>query len=429
MSLIINSVIKYLFGFAVLWGDVVLNRQFCGILGVVEELRPNYKIRLSTSLMMPNTNDFVCGPQAAVGESSMGGQSSKLALSTCNLSTIFERNAKVICSNSTVIPSKEKAVNVLSGMLADDCWSGATWFTDGSLLEGRAGGAAVRIERGVLRERILLPFGEGQVVEGEATLAKMGWQNWAPGAKEAHLKQTNQLHRQGGQRRKLEKEKEQERNADRKREVNAERQRRFRAKKKQDKEAEEELSDDDNANVVLMRGADAAAHNRQTNVARAKSSEKKAPNSYQVEVVESAGPGNAVTGGNTIKIDATSPTDSTFTPPVERAVISVGLKLDDSAQETRVVVADISVIPRASDLLKAASERSVRIRGAISRKWLPQNTFVACSHKALPIENPDRNKFGTGFQQIGYYSDIAGDEKMGHGLSDIFVSPAIESED
>ncbi|KAJ7916602.1 hypothetical protein B0H13DRAFT_1871061 [Mycena leptocephala] len=32
-------------------------------LGVVEELRPNYKIRLGTSLLVPNTNDFVCGPQ------------------------------------------------------------------------------------------------------------------------------------------------------------------------------------------------------------------------------------------------------------------------------------------------------------------------------------------------------------------------------
>jgi hypothetical protein len=35
----------------------------------------------------------------------------------------------------------------------------------------------------------------------------------------------------------------------------------------------------------------------------------------EVEIVESAGPGNAVTGGNAIKINATSPTDSTFTPP------------------------------------------------------------------------------------------------------------------
>ncbi|KAJ7923700.1 hypothetical protein B0H13DRAFT_1864684 [Mycena leptocephala] len=88
---------------------------------------------------------------------------------------------------------------------------------------------------------------------------------------------------------------------------------------------------------------------------------------------------------------------------------------DDSAQEIRVVVAEISVVRRASDLLRAASDRS--------------NTFVACSRKALPIENPNHNKFGTGFQEIGYCSDIAGDEKMGHGLSDFFVSPVIESED
>lgn len=39
--------------------------------------------------------------------------------------------------------------------------------TDGSLLDGRAGGTAVRVEHGVERERVLLPLGEGQVAEGE----------------------------------------------------------------------------------------------------------------------------------------------------------------------------------------------------------------------------------------------------------------------
>ncbi|KAJ6449476.1 hypothetical protein C8R45DRAFT_917279 [Mycena sanguinolenta] len=101
----------------------------------------------------------------------------------------------------------------------------------------------------------------------QATLVKMGWHRWAPGAKEEHLKQANQLYHHGAEVRKLKKEKEDEQNRERRREVNAERQRRFRAKKKQEREVEEELSDDDNANIVLMRGADAAAHNHQANVA------------------------------------------------------------------------------------------------------------------------------------------------------------------
>ncbi|KAJ6541480.1 hypothetical protein B0H19DRAFT_875633, partial [Mycena capillaripes] len=40
-------------------------------------------------------------------------------------------------------------------------------YTDGSLLEGLAGGAAVRVENGQVCERILIPLGDGQVAEGE----------------------------------------------------------------------------------------------------------------------------------------------------------------------------------------------------------------------------------------------------------------------
>ncbi|KAF8143527.1 hypothetical protein K438DRAFT_1783716 [Mycena galopus ATCC 62051] len=42
-----------------------------------------------------------------------------------------------------------------------------TWFTDGSLMEGAAGGAVIGLVEGRMRERILLPLGKGQVVEGK----------------------------------------------------------------------------------------------------------------------------------------------------------------------------------------------------------------------------------------------------------------------
>ncbi|KAJ7832131.1 hypothetical protein B0H14DRAFT_3463575 [Mycena olivaceomarginata] len=68
---------------------------------------------------------------------------------------------------TTIIPDKEDAVDVLKQFLADSSFSGSTWYTDGSLLDGSAGGAAVRVESGVVCERIVIPLGDGQVTEGE----------------------------------------------------------------------------------------------------------------------------------------------------------------------------------------------------------------------------------------------------------------------
>ena len=68
---------------------------------------------------------------------------------------------------TTIIPSKEEALEALRIALADDQRRGATWYTDGSLLDERAGGAAVRVENGKERERVLIPLGNGQVCEGE----------------------------------------------------------------------------------------------------------------------------------------------------------------------------------------------------------------------------------------------------------------------
>ncbi|KAF8173855.1 hypothetical protein K438DRAFT_2050878 [Mycena galopus ATCC 62051] len=68
---------------------------------------------------------------------------------------------------STIIPKKDQAVEILEALLADEGFAESTWFTDGSLLEGRAGGAAIRLMRGKQQELILLPLGEGQVMEGE----------------------------------------------------------------------------------------------------------------------------------------------------------------------------------------------------------------------------------------------------------------------
>ncbi|KAJ6531664.1 hypothetical protein DFH09DRAFT_1093113 [Mycena vulgaris] len=68
---------------------------------------------------------------------------------------------------TTIIPTKEAAIEVLHKLLLDEDSYAATWFTDGSLLEGKAGGAAVRVEAGVQKEVILTPLGDGQVCEGE----------------------------------------------------------------------------------------------------------------------------------------------------------------------------------------------------------------------------------------------------------------------
>jgi ribonuclease HI len=68
---------------------------------------------------------------------------------------------------TTVIPQKEDALRALNLALGDKWYKGATWFTDGSLLEGKAAAAAVRVEDGEDRERIKVPIGDGQVCEGE----------------------------------------------------------------------------------------------------------------------------------------------------------------------------------------------------------------------------------------------------------------------
>jgi ribonuclease HI len=67
----------------------------------------------------------------------------------------------------TVILPKENALQALAMALSDERRRWATWFTDGSLLDGRAGGAAVRVENGQEMERIVVPLGNGQVCEGE----------------------------------------------------------------------------------------------------------------------------------------------------------------------------------------------------------------------------------------------------------------------
>jgi hypothetical protein len=41
----------------------------------------------------------------------------------------------------------------LATLAGDRDYAGATWYTDGSLLEGKAGGAAVWILRGAVKER------------------------------------------------------------------------------------------------------------------------------------------------------------------------------------------------------------------------------------------------------------------------------------
>ncbi|KAJ7898545.1 hypothetical protein B0H14DRAFT_3853001 [Mycena olivaceomarginata] len=45
--------------------------------------------------------------------------------------------------------------------------SSSTWYTDGSLLDGRAGGSAVRVEHRREAERVMILLGDGQVCEGE----------------------------------------------------------------------------------------------------------------------------------------------------------------------------------------------------------------------------------------------------------------------
>jgi ribonuclease HI len=68
---------------------------------------------------------------------------------------------------STNIMPKEGALEALECALRDGRVAKSTWYTDGSLLDGRAGGAAVRVEHGREKERIKVPLGRGQVCEGE----------------------------------------------------------------------------------------------------------------------------------------------------------------------------------------------------------------------------------------------------------------------
>ncbi|KAJ7128500.1 hypothetical protein C8R44DRAFT_732842 [Mycena epipterygia] len=103
----------------------------------------------------------------------------------------------------------------------------------------------------------------------QATLASMGWQAWAPGAKEAHLKEANKLHRTGMEMVIRRREEDEEKKEARQRELAAERQRRHREKKKLERDVDSELSDDNNMNVVLIRGADAMANNQSIDVAGA----------------------------------------------------------------------------------------------------------------------------------------------------------------
>jgi hypothetical protein len=49
----------------------------------------------------------------------------------------------------TIIVPKESALQALGHALKDEQVAKSTWYTDGSLMEGRAGGAAVRVENGV----------------------------------------------------------------------------------------------------------------------------------------------------------------------------------------------------------------------------------------------------------------------------------------
>ncbi|KAJ7704807.1 hypothetical protein B0H17DRAFT_1193310 [Mycena rosella] len=73
---------------------------------------------------------------------------------------------------TTVILAKEDVLCALVTALLDDWRRLSTWFTDGSLLEGRAGGVAVRVEDGVGVETIGVPLGDGQAAFGGITSTK-----------------------------------------------------------------------------------------------------------------------------------------------------------------------------------------------------------------------------------------------------------------
>ncbi|CAK5278788.1 unnamed protein product, partial [Mycena citricolor] len=95
----------------------------------------------------------------------------------------------------------------------------------------------------------------------QATLATMGWQTWADGAKASHLSATHQLHARKHKDHASEKALEAEAKLARKQEMGAERQKRFWERKKLEKDDSdvEMLPDAKNAHVVLRNGARAAA--------------------------------------------------------------------------------------------------------------------------------------------------------------------------
>jgi hypothetical protein len=66
---------------------------------------------------------------------------------------------------NTIIPWRTSALAVLKELQNDMRFTQATWYTDGSLLDGRASGAAVIVVSRKVMERILLRLGEGRVAE------------------------------------------------------------------------------------------------------------------------------------------------------------------------------------------------------------------------------------------------------------------------
>jgi hypothetical protein len=67
---------------------------------------------------------------------------------------------------TTSILPKVDVLRALSLALGDERRA-ATWFTDGSLLDGRAGEPAVRVEGGEEKEKLVMPLGDREVCDGE----------------------------------------------------------------------------------------------------------------------------------------------------------------------------------------------------------------------------------------------------------------------
>ncbi|KAJ7889710.1 hypothetical protein B0H13DRAFT_1887903 [Mycena leptocephala] len=118
------------------------------------------------------------------------------------------------------------------------------------------------IPKQTLAPDIVIPSttGVNLIQNQQATLGAMGWQAWAPGAKEAHQREMNKLHQEGMEDFRCKRDEGKEKKQERKRKQAAERQRRHRAKKRAEKDSDDDLSDDNNVNVALLRGADAQSH-------------------------------------------------------------------------------------------------------------------------------------------------------------------------